>query len=234
MELALLSREGIEFLSRWLHVFFGIIWIGHLYYFNFVQGAFMAEAKAETKPDVLAKLLPKAMWWFRWGAMWTMVTGVAMLGLYGKQYFSVDTGWTSTGVMIMTGSLFALTMWANVWFIIWPNQKIVIANANAVLGGAAANPAAAAAAPKALLASRTNTLFSIPMLFFMLSARHLGITLTPESNVGGYFAAIFVVWAVVEGNAIKGKLGPITTIKGVITWGFVLTAVVYALLEVLL
>jgi uncharacterized membrane protein len=234
MDMALLSREGIEFLSRWLHVFFGVIWIGHLYYFNFVQGAFMAEAKAETKPDVLAKLLPKAMWWFRWGAMWTMITGVVMLGLYGKQYYSADTGWTGTGVMIMTGSLFALTMWANVWFIIWPKQKVIIANAVAVQSGAAANPAAAAGAPAALLASRTNTLLSIPMLFFMLSARHLGISLTPESHFAAYFGALLVIWALVEGNAIKGKLGPMTTVKGVITCGFTLTAVVYLLLEVLL
>ena len=234
MDLAILSNEGIGFLARWLHVFFGIIWIGHLYYFNFVQGSFMAEAKAETKPEVLAKLLPKAMWWFRWGAMWTMVTGVIMLGLYGKSYFSVETGWTGTGVMIMVGALFALTMWFIVWFIIWPAQKIVIASATQVLNGGAALPEAAKAAPRALLASRTNTFLSVPMLFYMLSARHLGISMSPESNVGLFFAVIFVLWAAIEFNAIKGKLGPMTTVKGVISCGFGLSAIVYILLEALL
>ncbi len=221
-------NEYIGFIARWLHVFFGIIWIGHLYYLNFVQGSFMAEADAATKSAVLTKLLPKVLWWFRWGAMWTMVTGVVMLGIYGKQYYSVETGWTGTGLMFLTGSLFALTMWANVWFVIWPNQKIVIASATQVAAGGAALPNAAASGAKALLASRTNVLFSIPMLFYMLSARHLGLAVMPESNTTAFWAVILVIWAAIEANALKGKLGPLQTVKGVITAGFVLSAVIYA------
>jgi uncharacterized membrane protein len=223
------TPEIVGFIARWLHVFFGIIWIGHLYYLNFVQGSFMAEADAATKSNVLTKLLPRVLWWFRWGAMWTMVTGVTMLGIYGKQYWNPEAGWTGTGLMIMVGSLFALTMWANVWFIIWPNQKIVIASATQVAAGGAALPQAAASAAKALLASRTNTLFSIPMLFYMLSARHLGLAVTPESNTTAFWAVILILWAAIEANAIKGKLGPLQTVKGVITAGFVLSAVVYGI-----
>ncbi|MCE3011239.1 MAG: urate hydroxylase PuuD [Proteobacteria bacterium] len=224
--------ELVHFVTRWLHVFFGIIWIGHLYYFNFTQGAFMAEADAGTKSGVLTKLLPRALWWFRWGAMWTMLTGVAMLGFFGKQYYSAEFGWNATGIMTLVGSLLGLTMWANVWFIIWPNQKVVIASATQVASGGAALPDAAASGAKALLASRTNTLFSVPMLFFMLSARHLGtVSVTPESNVNLFWGIILITWLAIEANAIKGKLGPITTIKGVITGGFVLTAWIYAVMS---
>lgn len=228
------TPEIVGFIARWLHVFFGIIWIGHLYYLNFVQGSFMAEADAATKSNVLTKLLPRVLWWFRWGAMWTMVTGVSMLGIYGKQYWTPEVGWTGTGLMIMVGSLFALTMWANVWFIIWPNQKIVIASATQVAAGGAALPQAAASGAKALLASRTNTLFSIPMLFYMLSARHLGLAVTPESNTTAFWAVILILWALIQGNAIKGKLGPLQTVKGVITAGFTLSAVVYGIFSALI
>src|SRR6476659_9180185 len=79
MNWALFSLDGIFFLLRWLHIFFGIVWIGHLYYFNFVQGAFFAETDAATKSNAIQKLVPRALWWFRWGAMGTMLTGVIYL-----------------------------------------------------------------------------------------------------------------------------------------------------------
>ncbi|MGZ5280036.1 MAG: urate hydroxylase PuuD, partial [Pseudobdellovibrionaceae bacterium] len=213
MSSPLFSLDGLQFILRWLHFFFGVMWIGHLYYFNFVQGATMAEADAATKSGIQRILLPKAMWWFRWGAMWTMVTGLLMLMIKGHQA-GPEVFSSSWGITILIGTVLGLTMWANVWFIIWPAQKIVIASATQVAAGGAALPEAAAAGPRGLLASRTNTLMSIPMLFFMGAASHLPIVVTPESSIGGMAAVLIVLWLVLEGNAIKGKLGPMQTVKG--------------------
>jgi uncharacterized membrane protein len=226
------TLDGQLFLLRWLHFFFGIMWIGHLYYFNFTQGAFMAEADASTKSGVLTKLLPRALWWFRWGAMWTFVTGLLYMALKGHQAGGLEVYSSSWGVNILIGALFGITMWFNVWFIIWPNQQIVIKSATQVASGGSALPEAAGAGAKALLASRTNTMFSVPMLFYMGAASHMPLPITPESNLGLVFALVGIIWAFCEYNAIKGKLGPLTTVKGVITSGFVLAAVVYAVVEI--
>lgn len=230
----LLNLDGIMFILRWLHFFFGVMWIGHLYYFNFTQGSFMAEADAATKSGVTTKLVPRALWWFRWGAMWTIVTGVLYLGLKGHQAGSMAIFASSWGVAILIGAAMGITMWANVWFIIWPKQQIIIKSATQVASGGAALPEAAAAAPVALLASRTNTLLSIPMLFFMGAASHLPFAVTPETNFGLLAAVMGVLWLIVQGNAVKGQIGPMKTVKGVITSGFVLTAIIYALLCVLI
>src|SRR6185503_17807512 len=112
-----------------LHFFFGVTWIGHLYYFNFVQGAFFAETDPTTKSNAIQKLVPRALWWFRWGAMFTMLTGMTYLGMKGHQGGGSALFATSWGVSILTGATLGMMMWANVWFIIWPKQKIVIASA---------------------------------------------------------------------------------------------------------
>ena len=85
MDIALFNLDGFMFLLRWLHLFFGVTWIGHLYYFNFVQGAFFAETDAATKSNVIQKLVPRALWWFRWGAMYTMLTGIVYLAAKGHR-----------------------------------------------------------------------------------------------------------------------------------------------------
>src|SRR5689334_16064577 len=102
MEFALFNLEGFMFLLRWFHFFFGIIWIGLLYYFNFVQGAFFAETDASTKSGAIQKLVPRALWWFRWGAMYTFLTGLLYLGLRGHRDGAAifETSW---GVAILTG-----------------------------------------------------------------------------------------------------------------------------------
>jgi uncharacterized membrane protein len=230
MEMALFTYPGVHFFLKWLHFFFGIMWIGHLYYFNFTQGGFMNVTDAPTKSQVQQKLLPIALWWFRWGAMWTFVTGLLMLHTAQYQGFSITADW---GVKILTGSLFGTLMFLNVWLIIWPNQKIVIANAENVAKGQAANPAAAGAGAKALLASRTNTLFSIPMLFFMGAAPHLAMQLDMTKSTV-WWITLFIIAGVLEFNAIKGKLGPMTTVKGVISCGFGLAALVYFLMELVM
>src|SRR4051812_36932736 len=179
MTIALFSVDGLLFVLRWLHFFFGITWIGLLYYFNFVQGPFFAETDASTKSNAIQKLVPRALWWFRWGAMFTMLTGITYLGIKGHQNGHAIYA-TSWGVSIVTGAVLGLLMWANVWFIIWPNQKIVIASATQAAKGGKAIPEAAAAGARAGVASRTNTLFSIPMLFFMGAASHLPIEMGME------------------------------------------------------
>ena len=231
MNLPYFSTDGMMFLLRWLHIFFGVIWIGTLYYFNFIQGSFMKEAAAPAKPEVLGKLLPRAMWWFRWGAFWTMATGIVIIMAYAHQIGGFNNSW---GVTIGTGAVMALIMGSNVWFVIHPAQKLVIANAQQTAAGGQPVPGAAEAAPRALLASRTNTLLSIPMLFFMAASRHLILPVTESSNYMLYWIVAFALLAAIEFNALKGKLGPIETIKGVITSGFVLTLVYVILMAVLL
>lgn len=230
--LQLVSMDGISFIARWLHFFFGVMWIGHLYYFNFTQGTAVAQMDAPGKSNVTNKLLPVALYWFRWGAMWTMVTGLVLLGIKGHQSGMevFQSGW---GVSILIGVVLGLTMWANVWFVIWPKQQIVMASAAKVAAGGQADPQAAVVAPQALLASRTNTLFSIPMLFFMGAASHLAPAVTPESKLTLLAAVLGVLWLALEGNAFKGKIGPMQTVKGVIGCGFALTAVIVVIVSAL-
>ena len=232
MEIALFTNYGLEFLLRFMHFLAGITWIGLLYYFNFVQGEWFKEADAGAKSAAVQKLVPRALWWFRYGALFTFLSGFFIIMLRAH-----NAGWgvfaNSWGVLILTGATLGTLMFLNVWLIIWPNQKIVIAGATQVASGGQAIPAAATAALKAGLASRTNVLFSIPMLFFMGAASHLGITIAPDANLKLLTIILGVIIGLLEVNAIRGKTGPITTIKGVITWGFVLTAILYLVIEAL-
>jgi uncharacterized membrane protein len=228
----LFNSTGLLFILRWLHFFFGVIWIGHLYYFNFVHGSFMAEADAAAKPSVVTKLLPRALWWFRWGAMGTMVTGVLYLGHRISQFPSFhDFILTSYGITISIGAVLGLTMWANVWFVIWPNQKVVIQSATQTAQGGSALPTAAAAAARATIASRMNTLFSIPMLFFMGAASHLPLVIQERANFTMMWGLIGALWLGFEGWALKGKTGILQPHKNAIIGGFALMAVFYVILE---
>ncbi|MBI4356364.1 MAG: urate hydroxylase PuuD [Gammaproteobacteria bacterium] len=223
MDILLFSSYGVEFLLRWVHFLAGITWIGLLYYFNLVQGEWFKEAGSDVKSAAIAKLVPRALWWFRWGAMVTFLSGAAILwmrmGVAGLEI------WTSSwGITIALGAVLGTLMFLNVWLVIWPNQKIVIASA----------PFAAKAQAKAGLASRTNMLFSLPMLFFMGAASHFGMPVRSESRLGVFAVLVALILLLLEWNALKGKLGPLTTIPGVIASGVLLTAVFYTLAEVLL
>lgn len=231
MQIGLFTMEGLLYFLRWMHYFFGVTWIGLLYYFNFVQGAFFAETDAPTKSQAFQKLVPRAMWWFRYAALFTFLTGFTILMIRGHQMGAAffESAW---GIGITTGAVLGITMFLNVWLIIWPNQKILIQNAITVAGGGQADPRAAAAGPKALLASRTNVLMSMPMLFFMGAGRHLPIFMK-EGSKAPYWIAFLIVWALIEGNAIKGKVGPMATVKGVIHLSVALTVVLYGLVVVL-
>ncbi len=207
----------IDFLFRWGHVLFGITWIGLLYYFNFVQGEYFKEAEAGAKADATKKLAPRALWWFRWGAMFTFLTGLYLLYVLGagiNQYIAL-------------GALMGIFMFLNVWLIIWPNQKIVCG----IVDGDAA-----AAAPKAMLASRTNTLFSGPMLFGMLASKHGSFSMAGFGGMDfgdmGFLLPVVIILAL-EANAIFGKVGPIATVKGVIHSSLALTLVLFGLVHFL-
>jgi uncharacterized membrane protein len=226
----LLSHAGMMFIFRWLHYFLGVIWIGLLYYFNFVQGPFFAETDAATKSNAIQKLLPRALWWFRWGAMFTFITGLMVFFMtFGPR--GADSLRQPWGILILTGMTLGTLMWANVWFIIWPNQKIVIASATQAAQGKPAIPEAAAAGARAMVASRTNTLFSIPMLFFMGAASHVPFMMSMNANLTGLASSIAFILGLLELNAMSGKTGPMTTVKGVIHCGLALTVVLWVVIK---
>ena len=234
----LFTTEGMLFLLRWIHFLAGITWIGLLYYFNLVQVPFFAETEPAVRSGAIQKLVPRALWWFRWGAMFTIFSGwliilhrMGVTGLDG--FFDSSYGWA-----IITGGILGTFMWANVWFVIWPNQKVVIASAVLAASGGQAIPEAAARGRRAFLASRTNFVFSIPMLFFMGAASHLPLFAgaTAGAKIAMALVGTFLLLAI-EANALIGATGPakkpLDTVRGAITSGFILTAVFYLLFEVL-
>jgi uncharacterized membrane protein len=233
----LFSSAGFEFLLRWLHFLAGITWIGLLYYFNFVQGPYFAEADAGAKSNATQKLVPRALWWFRWSALVTFLSGAMIIGKRAEHVADGVNIWTSPwGVAILTGAALGTVMLINVWGVIWRNQKVVIASAVAAASGGQANPAAAAAGRRAFLASRTNVVFSIPMLFFMGAASHLPPNVSGDLTM--YWVGVLAVIALVEANALIGDKGPtkqpIEKIPGVITVGVVVWAILYGLVQVCL
>jgi uncharacterized membrane protein len=152
----------------WLHVFFGVIWIGLLYYFNFVQVPAVAQALADKEPGPAAinkYVAPRALWWFRWGAVATWLTGAAALEIMGVgllNAFMLKSG----AVVIGIGAWLGTIMLFNVWVLIWPNQK-------KILGIVTATPEEIAKGKVvALMASRTNTMLSIPMIMCMVGHGH--------------------------------------------------------------
>ena len=206
----------IDVVMRWGHIVFGVAWIGLLYYFNFVQTEYVKEADDSAKADVMAKLAPRALWWFRWAAMFTFLSGLLLLGYILHMRLSLG---------ITLGVLMGTIMMLNVWLIIWPNQKIVIGLESGDK---------AVAGPKAALASRTNTLFSLPMLFFMVASGHA----SPMANGGVWggdgamamstvaLVVGLVIVAIIEANAIWGKMnGTIQSVSAVITSSVILTAI---------
>lgn len=156
-----------SFFFRWLHVASGVMWIGLLWYFNFVQIPSMPKIPDEQKPAISKVIAPEALFWFRYAALSTVVTGVIVAALQGYLHAALrlQVGYAAIGI----GMWLALVMAFNVWFIIWPNQK-------KALGIVAVEPAAKAAAARlAMLTSRTNTLLSIPMLYMMVAQSHGGL-----------------------------------------------------------
>src|ERR671911_210231 len=206
--LDIFSRSGFSYLSRWSHVLVGIAWIGLLYFFNFVQVPAYAEMEGAARNNAIDKVTSRALWWFRWAAVATLVSGIALFLLDPKEIYDSDYIKSAPGVAIYAGILLAVTMFLNVWLVIWPNQKKVIANARNVQAGGQADPTAAAAARKGLLASRMNTIYSLPMLIFMVGTSHFpyDFVLATGSSRAVFWVIWIVIWGVLELNAL-GLIG---------------------------
>ena len=160
------------FFMRWLHVVCGVMWIGLLWYFNFVQIPNMPNIPDEQKPAIGKVIAPAALWWFRWGAMGTIATGLILAGMNGYLAEALTIGALDgfadpKNTAIGIGMWFGIIMWFNVWFVIWPNQKraLGMVEVDAEIK--------AASARTAMLFSRTNTLLSFPMLYAMVSAQNI-------------------------------------------------------------
>ncbi len=208
----------LDVLFRYAHIVFGVTWIGLLYYFNFVQTEYIKEAEDAGKADVMAKLAPRALWWFRWAAMFTFLTGLVLLWWVSSQQ--------RYNLGISLGALMGTLMMLNVWLIIWPNQKVMIGLAEGDK---------AVAGPKAGLASRTNTLFSLPMLYFMVASIHglaaSGGTWGAETSMPALIIGLVII-AVIEANAIWGKmLGVIQSVNAVIVSSIILTVIMAGLVN---
>ncbi|MBI09628.1 MAG: hypothetical protein CMM55_08880 [Rhodospirillaceae bacterium] len=169
------DMEGTAFwkyLWRIAHVLSGVMWIGILWYFNFVQIPNMGKIPDEQKPAIGKVIAPAALFWFRWGAMLTIITGLGLAMANGYIVEAISLGLAGTEPdnghrMIGIGMWLGAVMWFNVWFIIWPNQKRALGIVDADADSKAAS------ARTAMLFSRTNTLLSIPMLFAMVAAQNL-------------------------------------------------------------
>lgn len=244
--LDIFENFGLNFLARWAHVLMGITWIGLLYYFNFVQVPAFAALDAGARNQAVDKLASRALWWFRWSALATFLFGLLIgfipEGESGDGIFLTDGFFkTGRGIAIATGMLLGITMFLNVWGVIWRKQKIVIANARNVLAGGEADPAAADAGRASGLASRQNTIFSFAMLFFMIGGFHFFGAYDTADNRAIYWIATLIIWGVLELNClgiIGGKGENITNWiyadhKRAIGTGLVLVVVWYALWEII-
>ena len=157
-----------QFFFRWLHVLSGVMWIGLLWYLNFVQIPSMPKIPDEQKPAIGKVIAPAVLFWFRWAAMATIITGVILATMYPGYFvraISLQAPNTAIGIGMWLGAI----MWFNVWFIIWPNQK-------KALGIVTVSPEEKAkAARMAMLTSRFNTMLSIPMLYCMVAQQNGGL-----------------------------------------------------------
>ncbi len=248
---------GLPVLLRALHVLAGVTWIGLLYYFNVVQVPSFAAYGEEGKARNISidKLARRALWWFRWASVVTLGFGLLIVGVpneAGESYmkdFMSGNGVNSLpkNAAIFVGMVLGILMAANVWMVIWKNQKVVLANAANVLAGGEADAGAPAAGRRALLASRQNFIFSFSMLWFMVGAAHLyeksAFDVVESSRAWTFVIICLVISAILELNCL-GKLGgtaatnkllwPYESHKNALITSGVLFVVLYVLSEILL
>jgi uncharacterized membrane protein len=242
-----------NFWFRYQHILAGITWIGLLYYFNFVQvpglAAYGDEGKARN--ITVTQIATRALWWFRWASIATLATGLLIVGVLPDymQDFMNHAGSdpaNAKNAVISVGMILGILMAANVWMIIWKNQKVVIANAANVLAGGEANPDAATCGRKALLASRQNMVFSVSMLFYMVGTSHfyaIAFKDATSSNANVFLLISLVIIALLECNAVglfggvkagNKMLWPYESHKNAIISSVVLAVVFFVLQLVLL
>jgi uncharacterized membrane protein len=162
-----LEASWISFFVRFLHVVSGVMWVGLLWYFNFVQIPSMPKIPDEQKPAVSKVIAPTALFWFRWAALATLATGLLLAVLNGYIVEALTLTGTGPAKLIGIGMWLGIVMAYNVWMIIWPNQKIALGMVEADAD------TKKKAARTAMITSRFNTMFSIPMLYFMVGAQNI-------------------------------------------------------------
>jgi uncharacterized membrane protein len=179
-------NDILQALFRWIHFLAGITWIGLLYYFNLINAHFQGALSADVRKQVVPEIMPRTLWWFRWGAMFTFISGLLLIIW---KYFLLGSGFTGEsglmstpgGLWITLAGLFGTVMWFNVWFIIWPAQRQIIT----WVKQGQSPPEQAALAKRATLASRTNTFLSVPLLFGMFA------------GAGHYAVPFNLLWVIV-------------------------------------
>jgi uncharacterized membrane protein len=171
------EKALLLYVIRWIHYFSGVCWIGLLYFLNLVNVPLQGKLDAATKKVVVPELMPRVLFWFRWAAMFTFLSGLAYYAILFEAggLRAQAPNWSA---WILLGMLLGSIMWFNVWFVIWPAQRKVI---NGVKSG---NPADPSIPKRALLFSRINTFLSLPMLFFMGFGRHAGAAVELFSVTG--------------------------------------------------
>src|SRR5450432_1435456 len=206
------SRFGAQGVFQIAHVIVAVMWMGLLWFFNFVQTPAYAEMEPGARNNAFDKLTWRALWWFRFAAMMTVASGLLILLItgFGNSGYGSDFWKSPPGAGLAAAILLALIMLYNVLGVIWPNQQIVIANARNVQAGGEANPAAPAAARAGAMASRQNTIFSLPLLVFMVGASHFYALDHFSFHPGGpkwfvYFLLGVAVLVLLEANAL-GKI----------------------------
>lgn len=241
MNISAFSDHG-AFLFRYFHIIGGVLWIGVLWYINFIQGPYVNSIEAAMQTAAKQKLFPKVMWYFRYGALLTFITGVALIGLKGfDPKIALPVGsepWNAWFAKIYPGFMFATIMFLNVWFVIWPRNKKIIAAANGEkIDGVPAM------ARRGFLASRTNTLLSVPMLFFMAAAQNLTLNGVSAAKLQLWIIVTTAVLLLIEANALlvsndpakkPATFKPFESVKGVIHMGLLLTILLYVGVELLL
>ena len=244
----LFDQDGLWGAFRIAHVITGVMWMGLLWFFNFVQVPAFAEMEPGARNNALDKLTWRALWWFRWAAAATVAFGILIVGIESPDVYDGDYWFkTTAGITLLLGIIMGLVMLANVWGIIWREQQVVIANARNVQAGGEANPDAAAAARRSAMASRQNTIFSLPLLVFMVGASHFYNFAHFDQDLSAGIAVLYLlvglaIIAVLELNALgmisgrgSGGLNVIyETHKNAMYTGFGLIVFFYLFAEILL
>jgi uncharacterized membrane protein len=247
--LEIFTRDGLWGAFRISHVIVAIMWMGLLWFFNFVQVPAYAEMEPAARNNALDKLTWRALWWFRWAAVATVFFGILIIAVQGGSNYAYNNDFwrSSAGVTLLIGILFGFVMLYNVWMVIWPAQQTVIANARNVQAGGEADPNAPAAGRAGAMASRQNTIFSLPLLVFMVGASHFYnyTHFDPKPSTGIWLLYLLIgiaVLAILEANALgkvsgrgSGGLNVIyETHKNAMYTGFALIVGFYVLAEIML
>ena len=244
------TQSGLLGSFRLLHILAAVVWMGLLYFFNFIQTPAYAEMKPAARNNAFDKVTWRALWWFRWGSVATWVTGLLILAVGAMGDIKIYNGAffkSPRGMVFSTAFLFAFIMLYNVWMVIWRAQQVVIANARAVQGGGEANPDAPKSERAGAMASRQNTIFSFTVFMAMVGTTFLFATDHWASEVAGgkrivWWLIMIAIAVVMEMNAL-GKFGtevgkPNTlmydTHKNAIIAASGLAVFVYVLAEILL